>query len=101
MTEIKFEDALTKLEKIVEALESGDLPLEQAIAKYEEGMNLSQVCSQKLEAAQKKIEILVKSDKGKPRTKSFSPQEEVSPEEKRKKAKKEKVAPADEEELLF
>lgn len=71
MAEIKFEEALTKLEKIVSGLENGELPLEEAIAKYEEGMKLSKICSRKLEEAREKIEILVKSDKGKVETLPF------------------------------
>lgn len=71
MAEIKFEEALAKLEKIVGGLESGELPLEEAIAKYEEGMNLSKICSRKLETAREKIEILIKSDKGKTKTLPF------------------------------
>ncbi|MFH1776002.1 MAG: exodeoxyribonuclease VII small subunit [Candidatus Omnitrophota bacterium] len=60
MTEIKFEDALKKLEKIVSDIESGNLSLDESIKKYEEGMKLAEICSKRLEAAQKRIEILVK-----------------------------------------
>jgi len=60
MAEIKFEDALKKLEKIVVDLESGELALDESMKKYEEGISLARICSKKLEAAQKKIEILVK-----------------------------------------
>jgi exodeoxyribonuclease VII small subunit len=95
MGEIKFEQALAKLEKIVEELESGKLSLEEAIAKYEEGMRLSKACSRKLEAARKRIEILVKSDKDKLKTKPFSVKGEFT-EEKVKRVKKES-----EEESLF
>ena len=80
-------------------LASTGLTEEQAIAKYEEGMKLSQVCSQKLETAQKKIEILIKSDKGKPKPEPFSAEEEFVKAEP-KKAKKQK-AKREEEELLF
>lgn len=71
MTEIKFEEAIKKLEKIVEDLESGDLSLDDAIKKYEEGMKLSSLCSKKLEAIQKKVELLVKSTSGKFQTVPF------------------------------
>lgn len=64
MAEIKFEDALKKLEKIVEDLEKGDLSLEEALKKYQEGIELSRNCSQRLESAKKKIETLVKNKKG-------------------------------------
>lgn len=57
---IKFEEALKKLEKIVEKLEGGDVPLEDSLALYEEGISLFRHCSSKLEEAKKKIEILSK-----------------------------------------
>ena len=63
MAEQNFEKALNKLEKIVEELENGDLPLDEALKKYEEGVKLAGFCSKKLEAAQKKVEILIKSGK--------------------------------------
>jgi exodeoxyribonuclease VII small subunit len=64
MAEIKFEETLKKLEKIVEELESGDLSLDEALKKYQEGLELSRFCSQRLETAKKKIEILTKNKKG-------------------------------------
>lgn len=64
MAEIKFEEALKKLEKIVEDLEGGDLTLDEALKKYQEGIELSRLCNQRLENAKKKIDILVKNKKG-------------------------------------
>lgn len=64
MAELKFEEALKKLEKIVEDLEKGDLSLDEALKKYQEGIELSRTCSQRLENAKKKIDILVKNKKG-------------------------------------
>ncbi|HTY45188.1 MAG TPA: exodeoxyribonuclease VII small subunit [Patescibacteria group bacterium] len=64
MAEIKFEEALKKLEKIVEDLEKGDLSLDEALKKYQEGIELSRSCAQKLESAKKKIELLGKNKKG-------------------------------------
>ncbi len=64
MAEIKFEDALKKLEKIVEDLEKGDLSLDEALKKYQEGIELSKVCAQRLENTKKKIDVLVKNKKG-------------------------------------
>lgn len=63
MTELSFEKALEKLEEIVEELEGGDLPLDEALKKYEEGVRLAVLCNKKLETAQKKVEILLKSGK--------------------------------------
>lgn len=64
MAEMKFEDALKKLEKIVEDLESGELSLDEALKKYQEGIELSRQCSQRLENAKKKIDVLTKNKKG-------------------------------------
>jgi exodeoxyribonuclease VII small subunit len=61
---MKFEEALTKLEKIVEEMESGEVSLEKSIAKYEEGMKLVSFCTQKLNEAEKKIEIIMKNKNG-------------------------------------
>lgn len=65
MAEIKFEDALKKLEGIVGELEKGSLSLDTSLAKYEEGIKLSRICAKKLEMAKRKVELLVKSDSGK------------------------------------
>jgi exodeoxyribonuclease VII small subunit len=69
--EIKFEDALKRLEKVVADLESGDLSLDDSLKKYEEGVKLAQFCSKKLESARKKVEILVKSGSGKLEAKPY------------------------------
>jgi exodeoxyribonuclease VII small subunit len=64
MAEIKFEEAIKKLEKIVEDLEQGDLSLDEALKIYQEGIELSRVCSTKLESVKKKIDVLSKNKKG-------------------------------------
>jgi exodeoxyribonuclease VII small subunit len=64
MAEMKFEEALKKLEKIVEQLESGKIPLEDSLKKYEEGVRLSAFCHKTLQAAQKKIQVLTKKGEG-------------------------------------
>lgn len=64
MSEVKFEDALKKLEKIVAELEDGNLSLDDSLKKYEEGIKLALLCSKKLEVAKKKVEILVKKEGG-------------------------------------
>jgi exodeoxyribonuclease VII small subunit len=56
----QFEECLQRLENIVDELEKGDLPLERALALFEEGMKLSQSCRGELEAAEGRVEILVK-----------------------------------------
>jgi len=55
-----FEKAMNKLEQIVQELESADLPLEKAIKKFEEGVQLSKFCSEKLDETEKRINILLK-----------------------------------------
>lgn len=67
-----FEDSLTQLEKIVEDLEAGDLPLVTAIKKFEEGMRLSKFCSDKLEETEKKITVLMKDQTGAISVRPFS-----------------------------
>jgi exodeoxyribonuclease VII small subunit len=59
-----FEAALQKLDEIVQKLEKGDLPLEQSLVLYEEGVRLSRLCHSKLEEAEGKIELLLKDARG-------------------------------------
>jgi exodeoxyribonuclease VII small subunit len=62
MAKQTFEEAMKQLEQIVQELESGDLPLEKAILKYEEGVRLSRFCSEKLDETEKRITILQNQD---------------------------------------
>ena len=62
--EMTFEDALAKLEGIVKKLEKPDLPLDESIKLFEEGMNLSKVCSERLDQAQQRVELLQKDAAG-------------------------------------
>ena len=68
---VKFEEALKKLEDIVEELEGGELSLDKSLVKYEEGVGLLVTCRKKLEQAKKKIEILVKTKNGKIKKEPF------------------------------
>ena len=56
--ELDFEAAVARLEEIIEDLEDKDMPLNKALAEYEEGVKLSKFCSNKLEQAEEKIEII-------------------------------------------
>jgi exodeoxyribonuclease VII small subunit len=85
MAEIKFEDALKKLEKIVTDLEDGSLSLDDALGRYEEGIKLSRLCAKRLELAKKKVEILMKSEDGSVELKPF---DESSVIEEKKSGKK-------------
>jgi len=90
MSDIKFEHALEKLEEIVALLESGDIPLEKSLAKYEEGLKLANICQKKLEVAKKKVEILTRTKDGKIKLEPFDSDE---PENKniKKKQKEEEI----------
>jgi exodeoxyribonuclease VII small subunit len=72
MPKEKFEDALNKLEKIVSKLEEGDIPLEESLKLFEEGIRLSRFCNQKLDEAEKKVEILLKDKNGALRPRPFT-----------------------------
>ena len=69
--DIKFEDALSELESIVEQLEHGELSLEESLAAFEEGIRLSRICSKRLDEAERKIEILIKGKNGQLQTEDF------------------------------
>jgi exodeoxyribonuclease VII small subunit len=73
MPKEKFEDALSKLEKIVAKLEEGDVPLEDSLKLFEEGIRLARLCNQKLDEAEKKVEILLKNKEGVLRPHPFDP----------------------------
>ena len=62
--EIKFEEALTRLEAVVNRLESGELPLEESLRLFEEGVHLTKVCTHRLEEAERRITILLKNERG-------------------------------------
>jgi exodeoxyribonuclease VII small subunit len=76
--ESNFEGAMDRLEKIVEQMESGKLPLEDLIVRYEEGMNLVKTCQERLANAEQKIEIIARNSAGKPIVKEFEPTPETT-----------------------
>ena len=69
---LTFEAALGKLESIVEAMESGDVPLAELLAKFEEGSKLLKVCEARLKDAELKIEQLKKQKDGTPAFEKFA-----------------------------
>ena len=75
-TELNFESAMDRLEKIVEQMESGKLPLEDLIVRYEEGMNLVKICQERLANAEQKIEIIARNSAGKAVVNEFEPTQE-------------------------
>ena len=71
--EPNFEQAMERLEAIVDQMESGKLPLEDLIVRYEEGMKLVKICQERLTAAEQRIEIITRNSAGKPVVKEFEP----------------------------
>lgn len=64
----RFEDDLKKLENVVEQLERGDLPLDESVKLFEEGIRLSQACKTELDSAEGRIQVLLQGKKGKMQT---------------------------------
>lgn len=75
--EIKFEKAMERLEEIVQTLEKGDMPLEDSLKVFEEGIKLSKTCMTKLDEAEKRVEILMK-DKDKTVLKPFGTESTIN-----------------------
>jgi len=71
-----FEESMQQLESIVQKLETGDLSLEIALKKFEEGVKLSKLCSRKLDETEKKVSILIKDSEGNTKEKPFIPETE-------------------------
>ncbi len=71
-TETSFEESIKRLSEIVQTLERGDLPLEESLRLFEEGVRLSRASQEKLDGAQKRVEELLGFDReGRPRTSPF------------------------------
>lgn len=75
MTKLNFEKSMKQLEQIVQELESGDLSLEKAIKKFEDGVRLSKLCSKQLDETEKKVTMLLRDQNGKISVNSFMPDE--------------------------
>ena len=72
MAAVKFEQAMARLEAIVGELEKGDLPLDESLKIFEEGIRLSKNCLKVLEEAERKVEVLVQDKNGKKQLRAFS-----------------------------
>ena len=81
MAKQTFEKAMKKLEQIVDELESGDQPLEKAIKKFEEGVQLSKFCAEKLDETEKRVTILLQDQKGDFFEKPFTPENDADDDE--------------------
>jgi exodeoxyribonuclease VII small subunit len=75
MAEKKFETSLARLDEIVQELEKGELPLEQSLKLFEEGVKLARICSVRLEEAERKVDILLKDKAGIITRKPFAEEE--------------------------
>jgi exodeoxyribonuclease VII small subunit len=71
----EFEKAFQNLEKIVQRLEGEELPLDESLQLFEEGIRLSRFCHQRLEEVEKKIELILADAKGQPVTEPFEEEE--------------------------
>jgi exodeoxyribonuclease VII small subunit len=80
MAQKTFEQSMKQLEQIVQELEDGDLPLEKAIKKFEEGIKLTKFCSEKLDETEKKISILLENAEGQMIEKPFRTEDETDDE---------------------
>lgn len=76
MAEKRFETALARLEEIVQKLETGDLPLEQSLKLFEEGVKLSRQCNRQLDEAERKVEVLLKDKSGAVTAQPFEEEEQ-------------------------
>jgi len=72
---VNLEKSLADLEALVEELESGDLPLEKAMKKFEEGIKLTRSCQAALKEAEQKVQILLKSAGGEESLEAFEPED--------------------------
>ena len=77
--QLTFEDAVTRLENIVESMESDQLPLSDLLVRYEEGTRLVQLCQDQLAAAEKRIEIIARGARGEPKLEPFDPSKAQEP----------------------
>jgi exodeoxyribonuclease VII small subunit len=76
MAKKRFEEALQELETIVQRLEDGNLSLDESLALFEEGIKLSRLCAQRLDEAEKKVELLLKDESGSLIRQPFIPEDE-------------------------
>jgi len=79
MPEKTFEESLKRLEDIVRELEGGEMPLEESLKVFEEGMKLLSLCSERLEEAEKKVTLLTRKSDGGLEEKPFDIQENEVP----------------------
>jgi exodeoxyribonuclease VII small subunit len=72
-----FEASLAALERVVRELERGDLPLEESLKLFEQGVKLSRECQERLNQAERRVEILLRDPEGRPVLRAFADEEKV------------------------
>jgi len=78
-----FESSLEDLERIVHELEQGELPLEKSLELFEQGVKLSRECQDRLNQAERRIEVLMRDNQGRPSVRPFDPEKELNDSEDR------------------
>ena len=73
-----FESSLEELERIVRELEQGELTLEKSLELFEQGVKLSRECQERLNQAERRIEMLTRDNQGRPIVTAFEPESELS-----------------------
>ena len=73
-----FESSLEELERIVRELEQGELPLEKSLELFEQGVKLSRECQDRLNQAERRIEVLMRDNQGRPTVKSFEAETDLN-----------------------
>ena len=89
---LNFESAMQRLEEIVEEMESGKMPLEDLIVRYEEGMKLVKICQERLVSAEQRIEIITRNSAGKAMVKDFEGADSVQSETTKMKDEHDEVS---------
>jgi exodeoxyribonuclease VII small subunit len=98
-TKETFESAMERLEEIVGQMESGRLPLEEMLTRYEEGTKLVKLCSGKLADAEKRIEIIARNAAGKPQVEEFDPTAPIAPTPASKSSRSAASKPSDSDDV--
>lgn len=101
MNEPNFETQLAALERIVRELERGELPLEESLRLFEDGVHLARECQERLNKAERRIEILMRDDDGKPTLETLNAKEDAREEKPERVVKRRIVFDKDEEESAF
>ena len=101
MNEPNFETQLAALERIVRELERGELPLEESLRLFEDGVRLSRECQERLNKAERRIEILMRDDDGKPVLETLGAKDDETEEKPARTVKRRIIFDKDDDESAF